>query len=241
MTAGPSPHGPKIDEQIDAFRAELDGAVDVKDWERALSSAVDGVFLTALKVAGESGAVRRPIPEGGIYDYASSLREDCDQYLEADPDDFRIVTARHAFDAIMEAQGFLLGGVGEQSIPAMMAQLMLLGARLGHADVMLSMVTTGLWDEFGEAKFKLHNIGSYQRGRQAPWEGAFLPVAQQFCEKAGTDATFGAVVRRANRWFADEKKQGRHHEFPTTEDGIKAGVRRMEKRGDLVIPGRRGG
>lgn len=237
-----TPNAPPIEDQITKFRLEFDQALEKGELEKALGAAVDGIFLSALKMAGEAGAVRRPFPpEGGIFAYSKSLREDCDQYLTDNAEDFKVATARHAFDAIMEAQGFLKGHHGPHPLPTVLAQLMLLGARLGHADVMVTMVSSGLWDEFGEAKWKLHNIGSGQRGREAPWEAAFAPAAREFCEKMGKDATFGAVVRRAKRWAEEEKKQGRHQELPATDDGIKAGVRRMEKRGDLLIPGRRGG
>lgn len=238
--SGQQNDGPQIEQQIEQFRNEVETAVEADNWERAFAASVDAIFLTALKLCGDAGAVKRPLPEGGVYDFCASLRADCDQYLEAQPDDFRVVTARHAFDAVMDAQGFLLRGALNDPLPTVMSKLMVLGARLGHVDMMLTMVTTGLWDEFGEAKFKLHSIGSPRRNHRPQWEVQFLDEARRFISAMGSGATMGGLVRRAKTWAKEREKQGDSLEVPKTDDGIKAGIRRMRQRGEIILP-KRGG
>ena len=117
------------------------------------------------------------------------------------------------------------------------AKLMLASAAMGHCDSMLSLFENGHWDDFGDAKWKLFQIGSGQRGRLATWEELFLPVAVAYCQ--GKKQVQLADLRRlAQRWAKDEIASGRNPGLPGTDKGIADGLKRMEKSKQLKIPGR---
>jgi hypothetical protein len=160
--------------------------------------------------------------------------------LEAEGDSapFTLHIAHEAFSAIARTQAILEGrdpdceAEGDRT-----AKLVLAAAAMGHSDTVIGLAESGHWEDFGDAKWKLLQLGRGQRGRQAAWEGAFLARAKAYCE-GKTKVTLGQLTKLARDWADEERLAGRNPQLPSTDDGIKAGLKRMESAGALAIPGR---
>jgi hypothetical protein len=153
---------------------------------------------------------------------------------------FRLEVALNALSAIAHTQAILEGRDPDcEDEGTRTVKLVLAGARMGHADTVISLCESGHWEDFGDAKWKLFQIGRAQRGRQAEWETAFLPRAKSFCD-GKAKVTLGQLCRLAKSWADDERAANRNPGLPASDDGIKAGLRRMEAAGSLVVPGRNG-
>lgn len=117
------------------------------------------------------------------------------------------------------------------------AKLILLGSQMGTLSSILAQWETGLIDRAADNAWKLHRQGAAQRGRVASWEQAFLPTARDHCE-GKAKVSLASLVRVAKAWGEEERAAGRNPGLPGTEDGVERGIKRMERRGVLTIPGR---
>lgn len=229
----PDPAGRDADE----IRPQYEAAIDNGEWGDALNLAVRALYVTALNISMASGIEPpRPLP-ARLMEICIGLRDACDQHIAAHGEDFKVQTARDTFATLVSVETVLRGGIGDLPPTEIIARLLLMGATIGHADVMQTLVTTGIWEDYGAAASKLHNVGSPRRGHRAQWEGDFLEDAQRFSAQMGDGLTQGALIRQAKRWAKEQKAKGVAVELPTTDAGIAAGIRRLRERGDLSVPG----
>lgn len=211
-----------------------------RDFKAVGTALMGGLYKRALGLLeGEDYFVQWAEPAAG-YELMFGLLTALDQQIEREGDaaPARLLIAREAISAIADTQAILEGRDAEcEDEGVRTAKLVICAARIGHADTIARLDENGLWDELGEAKWKLFRQGSTQRGRQAAWESAFLPDAEAFC--AGkAKVSLGQLTSRARTWAEGERKAGRNPQLPSTDDGIKAGLKRMETTGTLIIPGR---
>lgn len=222
----------------DALRRDIEAAIDRDDVNDALNISVRATFLTAINICRGAGIEFPRVEDTSLGSLCGAFMAACDAHLATD-DDFRVTCAREAFDAIAMAMSALQVMAGSEGASDKTARLLLLGGRLGHADLMLGLITTGLWAEYGTAVRSMYERGAHLRDRIPDWEQGFMSVATRFCE--GKDnVTYGALVTCARGWAASEIASGRNPGLPATDDGIKAGLKRMQERG-LDIPGKTGG
>lgn len=225
-------HADDEDERIERGFAE-------RDFKAVGGALMAGLYKRALGLLeGESYVVRWTEPAAG-YELMFGLLTALNQQIEREGDaaPARLLIAREAISAIADTQAILEGRDAEcEDEGVRTAKLVICAARIGHADTIARLDENGLWDDLGEAKWKLFRQGSTQRGRQAAWEAAFLPDAKAFCV-GKAKVSLGQLTSRARTWAEDERKAGRNPDLPATDDGIKAGLKRMEARG-LSIPGR---
>jgi hypothetical protein len=228
-------------QHADELKAQIDAAIEKEDIDEVVNLSIHATWVTAVAICQEAGI---PAPRlVGLSQLGRFLafRDACDAHLEK-ATDHRITFAREAFEAIAMVEAQLrvscptLGGAMEGDA----ARLLLLGKRLGHSDIMLAMVTSGIWKDYGEALLSIHNTGSYRRGFVPKWESAFLPVAIEYCS-GKAKVPLADLRRHAEKWAASEVASGRNPEFPGTEKGVLDGLKRMESSGRLIIPGRREG
>lgn len=157
---------------------------------------------------------------------------------QGDSAPFKLQLALEAFSSIARTQAIIEGRDPDcEEEGDRTAKLILAAGAMGHCDTAISLCENGHWDDYGDAKFKLFQMGGTQRGRQATWEAAFLPDAKAFCI-GKAKVSLGQLTTRARTWAEGERKAGRNPDLPATDDGIKAGLKRMERRGALTIPGR---
>lgn len=169
----------------------------------------------------------------GIVEALSKVLED-----QGDSAPFKARVALEAFSAIAQTQAILEGRDPDcDEEGPRTAKLILSAAFMGHADTVVSLCENGHWDDFGDAKWKLFQMGRAQRGRQAIWETAFAQRAQTYCQ-GKQKVTLGQLTKLARVWAEEERRHGRNPQVPSTDDGIKAGLKRMETSGALAIPGR---
>lgn len=225
-----------VGQDADALRPDIEAAIERGDVNDALNISVRATFMTALAICRSVG-MEAPRPrDTSLASVCRAFRDACDMRTAAQGDDFRVTCAREAFDAIAMVQSALSAMATSTDAEGDVARLLLLGGRLGHADVMLGLVTTGLWDEYGAAVHALYERGAHLRDRVPDWEDGFMPIAKSFC--AGkAKVTYGALVQRARDWRDAEIAAGRNPGLPATDDGIKAGLKRMQRRG-LTVPGK---
>lgn len=224
-----------VGQHANALRPEIDAAIERGDMNETINLSVRATFLTAVAICQDVGI---PAPRPSNTEFESlccAFRDACDAHLAAD-DDFRVTCARDAFDALAMVESALKARIANGINKGDTARLLLFGGRLGHADVMLGLVTSGLMAEYGVAVHALYERGAHLRDRIPDWEDGFMPVAKAFCD-CKAKVTYGALVARARDWRDAEIAAGRNPGVPATDDGIKAGLKRMQRRG-LTIPGK---
>lgn len=224
-----------VGQDANVLRPKIEAAMERGDVNEAVNLSVQATFLTAIAICRDVG-IPAPRPrDTGLESLCGAFRDACDAHLATD-EDFRVTCARDAFDAIAMVETALKARVSHVGSEGDTARLLLLGGRLGHADVMLGLVTSGLLAEYGVAVHALYNRGAHLRNRLPDWEVSFQPVAQAFCT-GKNKVSLGALVLEARRWGEAERDAGRNPGIPATDGGITAGLKRMEARG-LSIPGR---
>jgi hypothetical protein len=223
--------------------ARIERGFAERDFKAVGTALMTGLYKRALGLLeGESYVVQWAEPAAG-YELMFGLLTALNQQIEREGDaaPARLLIAREAISAIADTQAILEGRDAEcEDEGVRTAKLVICAARIGHADTIARLDENGLWDEFGEAKFKLHSIGSPRRNHRPQWEVQFLDEARRFISAMGSGATMGGLVRRAKTWAKEREKQGDSLEVPKTDDGIKAGIRRMRQRGEIILP-KRGG
>lgn len=91
----------------------------------------------------------------------------------------------------------------------------------------------------------LENSAKFDRIRQAPkkrlasWVQAFAPVARAYCAQR-SKVSYGQLRRCAREWAAASHVAGRDWILPQDDKSITSGIKKLEKLGMLVIPGRQG-
>jgi hypothetical protein len=224
----------------DDVRPDYDAAIERGSWAEAVNLVVQAIFRTAIAICQDSG-IPAPRPANTTFvDVCDAFCGACENHLATAEYDYRVDTARHVFEVLASVHTTLAQGVGVLPPGEIVGRLLILGATLGHADVMLTLVTTGIWAEYADVLTKHHPIGQHLRGREPVWETGFLPFAVAYCETR-SHVTVGALRREAERWAASERAAGRNPGLPGTEKGINDGIKRLEKSGKLKIPGRPSG
>ena len=227
-----------VGHHADQLRPQIEDAIAKGDVNEIVNLAMRATYLTAIAICEDAGVpMRLPSDQSQRRKYRA-LRDACDAHLEAN-DDERVAIAREAFVAIAVAESTLRARSPTRNKKAGdAARILLAGAQLGQVDAMLGMVRSGQLQQYDEAVFRLQKIGAHLSGRVPPWEEAFMPAAASFCE-GKKKVTLGQLVVEARKWDKANIASGNIPSLPSTEDGIKKGLRRMELRG-LSIPGRQG-
>ncbi|WP_284222542.1 hypothetical protein [Brevundimonas denitrificans] len=149
-----------------------------------------------------------------------------------------VEVAAESFMALEAVQAILEGWDSESEDEGVRtAKLILLGSQMGMFSSILAQWETGQIDAAAANAWKLYRQGEAQRGRVASWEQSFLPHAVADCE-GRTHVTLASLVRLAKEWAGAERAAGRNPGLPGTDDGIERGIKRMERRAVLTIPGR---
>lgn len=225
-----------VGQHADHLQLQIDAAIANGDTDEIVTLSVHAIFVTAVRICREAGLQAPRLVGLSQLGCFLAFRDACDRHLEMAVD-HRVSFAREAFEAIAMLEAELRTRSPTQAeTKGDAARLLLLGKRLGHSDLMLGIVTAGIWKEYGEALRTLNDRGAHLRARVPTWEVAFMPAAASFCE-GKEKVTLGGLVAEARRWAAAEIAAGRNPGLPGTDDGIKQGLKRMEKRG-LSIPGR---
>jgi len=225
-----------VGQHADHLQSLIDAATEKGDADEIVNLSVCAIDVTALAICREAGVpAPRPVGQSQLSRFLA-CRDACDAHLETAVD-HRVSFARDAFEAIAVLEAELRTRSPTQAEKkGDAARLLLLGKRLGHSELMLGIVAAGIWKEYGEALRTLNDRGAHLKERVPTWEVAFMPAAASFCE-GKEKVTLGGLVAEARRWAAAEIAAGRNPGLPGTDDGIKSGLKRMEKRG-LSIPGR---
>jgi hypothetical protein len=228
----PDPAGQDADE----IRPEFEAALDAGQSAKAVNLAVRAMYMTALNLSRASNIpAPRPLP-ARLKEICMAFRDACDLHITAHGDDFKVQTARHAFDTIVAVETVLQEGGDHLPPVELVGRLLLLGASLGHSDVMLSLVTSGIWADYDDALSTVHAVGSPRRKIRPPWETEFVEEAQRFAAAMGEGVTQAAIARRAKSWAKERAAQGRPVEDLPDLPGIITGIRRMRKRREIIVP-----
>jgi len=143
-----------------------------------------------------------------------------------------LIAARNGCFALAAAVAALEGRLKKQYEPDLACTLTFWGMQMGEADTVLTMWESGFLSEAVAAKLKLRAMGAHLRGRIPAWEVAARPLAQKFCaDKA--KVTLGQLIHRVR----EARTAGQIAGIPDSDEGIRAGIKRMVARGELVIPG----
>jgi hypothetical protein len=217
----------------------FDAAMDEERFADAFRAAVLAVWEKAVRVLKlqwleVDGLDQAPT----VHDAAVNLSRAIDELIEQEGEPPPAwLQVRDAFKAIASME-FALDGSPAPDINAdQLGTLLIAAFNLGQIDAKMGLWETGIWRDYGEAKYKLHRLGSGQRGRVAEWESQFIPIARAYCS-GRSKVSLGELVRHARSWAEAETRASRNPGLPATDDGIKAGLKRMGESGQLVIPGR---
>lgn len=220
----------------DVFRTQqelYDGAWREQRWGDALEVVTRGLFFRCLAMLTRLGCnpgsfgSRRPLSHGALAEFESEVQS-MDQ-----------ASARFPLACVSELRSLyaVLEGIEEtQDERTRVARLVTIGERIGRLGAALARAETGEIQRIMALERTRERLAS-QKGREALWEARFTPVAAKFCH-GREKVSLGALVREARRWSDAERAEGRNPGLPGTDDGIERGIKRMEKRGALTIPGR---
>lgn len=222
-------------------REEFNREIDERRWMDAAGTFMVALYhrAVALMESEDMGFHWQEPPEdsfGVVLGIVAALGKVVEE--QGDSVSYKVLIAFEAFSAITRAQAIIEGRDADcEDEGDRNAKLVLAAAAMGHADMSISLCENGHWEDFGDAKWKLFQMGRTQRGRQAPWETAFAPRAVSYCE-GKQKVSLGQLTNLARVWADEERGAGRNPQLPSTDDGIKAGLKRMEAAGLLSIPGR---
>jgi hypothetical protein len=217
----------------------FNAAMDEERFADAFRAAVLAVWQKAVRVLKlqwleVDGLDQVPTVRDAAVNLSRAIDELIEQEGEPPPAWLQV---RDAFKAIASIEFGLEGSAVPDLTADQLGTLLIAAFNLGQIDAKMGLWETGIWRDYGEAKFKLHKLGSGQRGRVAEWESRFLPVARAYCG-GRSKVTLGELVRHARSWAEAETRARGNPGLPATDDGIKAGLKRMESSGQLAIPGR---
>ncbi|WGU42084.1 hypothetical protein [Phenylobacterium sp. NIBR 498073] len=222
-------------------REQFNRETDERRWMDAAGTFMVALYhrAVALMETEDFGIQWQEPPDDGfgvIVGIVAALSKLVEEQGDSAP--FKLLIALEAFSSIARTQAIIEGRDPDcEEEGDRTAKLILAAAAMGHCDTSIALCENGHWDDFGEAKWKLFQMGRTQRGRQAPWEAAFAPRAVSYCE-GKQKVTLGQLTNLARVWADEERGAGRNPQLPSTDDGIKAGLKRMEAAGLLSIPGR---
>jgi hypothetical protein len=202
----------------DALRVVTVGA-----WER-----VHRVLRDLDVTVAEHGETESP----SVMAYALGMKLHGIAEKEDDPPHIGLVAAANVCLAIAGAWGAIEGRTKKEFASDVAFAQTFWGVLIGEADTILSLWESGFLTEATAAKLKFNSIGAHLRGRIPPWEAAVLPHLQKYCV-GKTEVSLGELVRQAKQAPVVVRGTG----IPTTDEGIRAGLKRMIGRGELVVPG----
>lgn len=222
-------------------REQYNREIDERRWMDAAGTFMVALYhrAVALMETEDLGIQWQEPPDDGfgvIVGIVVALSKVVEEQGDSAP--FKVLIALEAFSAIARTQAIIEGRDPDcEEEGDRTAKLVLAAAAMGHCDTSIAFCENGHWEDFADAKWKLFQMGRTQRGRQAPWEAAFIPRAQSYCQGKAR-VTLGQLTNLARGWADDERKAGRNPQLPSTDTGIKEGLKRMERAGSLIIPGR---
>lgn len=219
---------------------KFDLAISKRGFADAAELLLSGFSEAALKILRTEYQIKWEAPPVGGYVSLRDLVSGFDQQVAGlGQPSLKALQARNTLAALRDVVA-LVEGVDEEAesdTDILTAKLVICATRLGYWAGHAGLAGAGVWDDFADAKSKLFRVGSGQRGRQAEWQSAFLSRAQGFCE-GKPKVSLGQLCVLARTWGEEERRAGRNPGLPSSDDGIKAGLRRMEASGSLQIPGR---
>ena len=249
MSLTPEPLTPESrDALLNAEKAAFDTAFSERRWQDAARERMAGLFsraVAALEAAGYDIRARNAHTDETVslslgFDTLQLIAKVCRQAVFQLGDDTPALVeiAAECFIALEAVQAILEGWDGESEDEGVRtAKLVLLGTQMGMLSSILAQWETGQIDAAAANAWKLYRQGEAQRGRVASWEQSFLPHAIAYCD-GKAHVTIASMVRQAKEWAGAERAAGRNPGLPGTDDGIERGIKRMERRAVLTLPGR---
>lgn len=236
------------DALLKAEKAAFDGAWSERRWQDAARGRMAGLYSRAVAALEASGYEIRAsnartdetVSLALNFETLELLGRVCRQTVAQLGEDTPALVeiAAESIVALEALQAILEGWDSESDDEGVRtAKLILLGSQIGTLSSILAQWETGQIDAAAANAWKLYRLGEGKRGRVVSWEQAFLPHAVAFCE-GQKHVTLAAVVRLAKEWAGAERAAGRNPGLPGTDDGIEKGIKRMERRAVLTIPGR---
>lgn len=243
-----SAEAPPRDTLLKAEVAAFESAWNDRRWIDAAKARMAGLYERAVAALGAEGynirAVNTRTDEPVVitldFETLELIAKVCRKAVREMGDDApALVGVAAECMATLEALQAVLEGWDSESEDegVRAAKLVILGSQMGTLHSILAQWETGIIEKSSENAWKLYRQGEAQRGRVASWEQTFLPHAVVHCE-GKSQVTVAALVRLAKSWGEAEREAGRNPGLPGTDDGIERGIKRMEKRGVLTIPGR---
>lgn len=236
------------DALLKAEKSAYDAAWSERRWQDAARERMAGLFSRAVAALGAAGydirvsnartdeTVSLALNFKTLELLAKVCRQAVAQLGEDTP--ALVEIAAESIVALEALQAILEGWDSESEDEGVRtAKLILLGSQIGTLSSILAQWETGLIDAAAANAWKLYRQGEAQRGRVASWEQSFLPRAIAYCD-GKVHVTLASLVRLAKEWADVERAAGRNPGLPGTEDGIERGIKRMERRAVLTIPGR---
>ena len=209
----------------DAYQQAVNDAND----DRVARSALEVAYRGAILLASRNG-VTLP-PEGdGSYVKVEAMRLASRQWDEAGETEI----AHNTFGLVARIKRMLNGPIRRRPLVAIMAAYIELGEKL----VLLGWTIDGVWADFSRAENARKGLSAGGRNKSPVWQQAFAPVARRYCAER-KKVSLGELVRLARTWAAEEQRDGRKVFLPSSAKGIEAGLKRLIKLGELIVPGRR--
>lgn len=223
-------------------RQQFNAELDERRFMDAAGTFMVGLYHRAIALMEtEEFTIRwREPPDDGfsaIVGIIAALKKVVEEQGDSAP--FKLEVALETFSTIARTQAILEGRdpdcehEGDRT-----AKLILAAAAMGHCDTTIGLCENGHLEDFADAKWLLSQRGAHLRDRLPKWEESFQPFANAYCT-GKSKVTLGELVLEARKWAQEEISAGRNPGIPATDDGITAGLKRMESRG-LSIPGRKG-
>jgi hypothetical protein len=226
--------GVQLDNALKNARSRYDEARNGDEYPEILSTSIEVAFRSAMALAFRNG-VKRSASRGSVTEKAASMADACSGHLQAKGENYQVVWARDTFLSVAALQLALNRPNPDAALRLIEATA--LSIDLGQKIALVAMAIDNVWDSHAAAEAARSGLSKGGKNKQPDWESRFAPIARSFC--AGKDkVSLGDLVRRARKWAVQEIGGGRSVSLPTSAKGITDGLKRMEMKGELQIPGR---
>lgn len=196
-----------------------------------LNTAIAFVFAAAVCVAVSEGV--NSCAGVNRAEHAISMCRMCKAFLVNKPDNYSVRAARDAFGAVAVLEHLLSAASTGTGDPIKLA---LAALDLGQKVFQIGAVAEGLWNNWERDKCAREALSAGGQNFVPSWEAEFCNLAEAFC-KNKLKVSYGSLIRQAKIWRDSQPLDGRISDFPKTDEGIRKGIKRLEKKGKLHLPG----
>lgn len=141
----------------------------------------------------------------------------------------KLEAARGALEAML-AQ--LAAARRVETEKATVSMLILAGGEIARAEVLLSLAEAELWDRFTDLQAEVvRRRGGKPEGFQPRWQ---IEFAKHLTAQNASGQPFkrADLIGEVYRWNEGERKNGRNHGIPGTDNGVGLGIDRAQGSGD---------